>query len=189
MKSYQILCTGNPNKPGIPSAIQKTFPNTTFISLSTGYDLTLEEGQNKFKNVIKNYNVFINVAQLSNGAQEKLLRIAHSEGMKGHVFNIGSIAEYKKWEWNDPKYTLEKRKLRETSLELCSEEFKTTHMIVGGFQDSTSTNQDRMDPLEIVSAIKFILNSKISIPLIGVEKIKDLEVQEQLLRRKERGKL
>jgi NADP-dependent 3-hydroxy acid dehydrogenase YdfG len=177
---YKIICTGNPNTPGIPNAVNKQFPNTTFISLSTGYDLVTDEGQNKFKDIVAEFNVFINVAQLSNGAQEKLLRIAHESGMQGHVFNIGSIAEYKRWEWYDADYTAEKRSLRETSLELCTEFFKTTHIVTGGFQDATSDHPDRMDPMEIVNAIKYILESKVNIPIIGVEKINDIEMQKQL---------
>jgi hypothetical protein len=180
MKTYRILCTGNPIKPGIPNAVSKHFTNTTFISTSTGYDLITNEGQSKFRDIIKNYDVFINVAQLSNGSQEKLLRIAYDTGMQGHVFNIGSIAEYKRWEWYDDNYTKEKRNLKEASLELCTEFFKTTHIVVGGFQDATSDHPDRMDPKEIVNAIQYVLNSTVNIPIIGVEKINDNEMQKQL---------
>lgn len=180
MKTYRVLCTGNPNTPGIPRAIQKIFSDVTYISLSTGYDLVTAEGQEKFKKIIKHYNVFINVAQLSHGSQEKLLRIAHEAEMKGHVFNIGSIAEYKRWEWYDADYTKEKRNLREASLELCTEFFKTTHIIVGGFQDSTSDDPKRMDPDEVAKVIQYILNSNVNIPIIGIEKIIDSEMEKQL---------
>ena len=60
MNNYKIICTGNPNKVGIANAVFKAFPDTTFISLSTGYDLLSEEGQSKFRKIIKDYNVFIN---------------------------------------------------------------------------------------------------------------------------------
>ena len=175
-----ILCTGNPNKQGIPKAIANAFLNVDFISLSSGQDLNSTDGQKYFKSIIKNYNVFINVSQLLDGSQEKLLRIAYEAGMQGHVFSIGSIAEYKRWEWYDKNYTDEKRSLRETSLELCTEFFKTTHIVVGGFQDATSDHPSRMDPTEIVNAIKYVLNSSVNIPIIGVEKINDIEMQEQL---------
>jgi hypothetical protein len=180
----KLICTGNPRKIGIAQSISKKFPDATFIHLSNGYDLTTVEGQNKFRSIIKNYNVFVNVSQLSNNSQEILLRIAHQEGMQGHVFNIGSIAEYKRWEWYDKNYTDEKRSLREASLELCSEFFKTTHIIVGGFQDSSNSDPDRMDPVEIVKSIEFILESNVNIPIIGVEKINDIEMKEQLKKRK-----
>ena len=180
MDKLKILCTGNPNKVGITKAVVETFPDVDCIHLSNGYDLVTAEGQEKFKSIIKNYNVFINVSQLSNGAQEKLLKIAHKSGMKGHVFNIGSIAEYKRWEWYDANYTAEKRRLRETSLDLCSEMFKTTHVVVGGFRDSSKDNIERMDPVEIVKIIKYILESPINIPIVGVEKIVDKEMEDIL---------
>jgi hypothetical protein len=184
-----ILCTGNPNKVGIPKAVAEAFPQAEFISLSTGTDLTSVEGQEYFKSIIKNYSIFINVAQLSNGSQEKLLRIAHEAGMQGHIFNIGSIAEYKRWEWYSTNYTNEKRSLKEASLELCTEFFKTTHIITGGFQDSTSADPNRMDPKEIINAMKYILNSTVNIPVIGIEKINDIEMQQQLKVRVENDKV
>lgn len=183
MHNYKVLCTGNPNKPGIANAIFQMFPDATFISLSTGYDLLTEDGQAKFRNIIKDYNVFVNVSQLSNNTQEKLLKIAHEEGMNGNVFNIGSIAEYTRWEWYDSNYTAEKRQLKETSLELCSQFFKTTHITVGGFRDSSNTDSSRMDPIEIAKAIVYVLDSKVNIPVIGIEKINDEEMKEQLARK------
>lgn len=177
---FKILCTGNPNKQGIANAVANRFPDSDFIYLSNGYDLTVSTGQDKFISMIKNYNVFINISQLSNNSQEKLLKIAHEEGMKGHVFNIGSIAEYKRWEWYETNYTNDKRNLRETSLDLCSEFFKTTHIIVGGFRDSSNDHPDRMNPTEIVKAIEYVLNSSVNIPIIGIEKIVDNEMVEQL---------
>lgn len=177
---FRILCTGNPNKKGIANAVATRFPNSDFIYLSNGYDLTVNTGQEKFRSIIKNYNVFINISQLSNKSQEKLLKIAYDEGMKGHIFNIGSIAEYKRWEWYNSNYTEEKRSLREASLDLCSEFFRTTHIIVGGFQDSSNSHPDRMDPIEIVKVIEYILNSNVNIPIVGIEKIVDKEMSEQL---------
>ena len=76
MNNYKILCTGNPNKPGIAKSVFERFPDTTFLHLSNGYDLTSLDGQDKFKSIIKNYNVFINVSQLKDNSQEKLLKIS-----------------------------------------------------------------------------------------------------------------
>lgn len=176
----KIICTGNPNKPGIANAISLFYPNATFIYTSNGYDLTTINGQEKFKSIITDYNVFINISQLKDGAQEQLLKIAHQSGMNGHVFNIGSLAEYKRWEWYDPSYTSEKRSLRDTSLDLCSEKFKTTHITVGGFKDSSNADSDRMDPVEVAKIIRYILESPINIPIVGIEKIIDKEMKEQL---------
>lgn len=176
----KILCTGNPNKVGLAKSITESFPNVNCISLSSGYDLASQEGQEKFKSIIKDYDVFINISRLPNGSQETLLKIAHEAGMKGHVFNIGSIAEYERWEWYDNTYTVEKRKLRETSLALCSELFKTTHIVTGGFRDYADSNPNRMDPNDIVKLIKYILESPVNIPIVGIEKIIDKELEEHL---------
>lgn len=179
-RSLKILCTGNPNYPGLPKSIEQTFPNTTFISISAGYDLTTDTGLNKFRELVKQFNVFINISKIGNGVQESLLRIVHEEWNAGHVFNIGSIAEYERWEQYDPEYTKEKKRLRDYSLSLSSEKFKTTHIVAGGFQDYSDSNPNRMDPIHIVNIIKYVLESPINIPLVGIEKIIDKELEEQL---------
>lgn len=180
LNNLRVLCTGNPSNEGIAKQIVAVFPNTDCISRSTGVDLLTQEGIDYFKSIIPNYNVFINISRIENRTQEKLLRIAYTAGMKGHVFNIGSIAEYKKWEWHDADYTDEKRQLRETSLDLCTEFFKTTHIIVGGFRDYENNSNDRMDPAEIVKMIQYVLRSPINIPIIGIEKIIDKETSGHL---------
>jgi len=179
----KIICTGNPNHYGIAQAIDAIFPNVYFVSRSSGYDLAVEAGRKKFQEVIKNYNVFINISQVVPGTQESLLTITRNSWNSGHVFNIGSTAEYTKWEWFDPEYTIEKRRLKELSIGLCSEHFKTTHMTVGGFKDETNRDQDRMDPTSIAKIIKWILESDLHIPVIGVEKILDKKVEDWLSRK------
>jgi hypothetical protein len=145
-----------------------------------GVDLLTIEGLEHFKSIITNYDVFINVSRIANRTQEKLLRIAYASGMKGHIFNIGSIAEYKRWEWYDTDYTDEKRQLREASLDLCTEFFKTTHIIVGGFRDYENDCEDRMDTREIVKMIQYILASPINVPIVGIEKIVNRETIKHL---------
>jgi hypothetical protein len=44
-------------------------------------------------------------------------------------------------------------------------------MIVSGFRDKTDSNESRMDPLEIVKAIQWVLNSEVHVPLISVAKV------------------
>jgi hypothetical protein len=180
LSNLRVLCTGNPKNPGITQQVAKTFANTDCLHQSMGVDLITLEGMEYFKSIIKNYDVFINVSHIQDRTQERLLKTAYQQGMKGHVFNIGSIAEYKRWEWNDAEYTDEKRQLRETSLELCSEFFKTTHIVVGGFQDYQDSSLDRMDPCEVVKLIKYIIQSPVNIPLVGIEKINDKEMEKIL---------
>lgn len=171
--SQRILCTGNPNDRGIAQALKSVFPDTEFVSRSTGFDLSTNEGLSKFEDKIKSFNVFVNVSQVVPGTQEKLLRLTHKHWTTGHVFNIGSVAEYSRWADFDPPYSAEKLSLREAGLELSSELFKTTHMIVGGFQDSSDDSDRKMDPIHIVNAIKWVLESEIDIPIIGLERLSD----------------
>lgn len=180
LSNIRVLCTGNPNYEGIAKQVVTAFPNTKCISRSVGIDLLTQEGLDYFESIIPTYDVFINISRIPNRTQEKLLRIAHTAGMKGHVFNIGSTSEYKRWEWYDADYTDEKRQLRETSLDLCTEFFKTTHIVVGGFRDYENDSNDRMDAAEIVKMIQYILESPINIPIVGIEKIIDNETQEHL---------
>ena len=180
LNNFRILCTGNPNKPGLARQLVETFSEVNCLSLSLGTDLLTPNGLDYFKSIISNYNVFVNISRIPNRTQETLLRLAYEAGMQGHVFNIGSIAEYKRWEWYDSDYTEEKRSLREASLELCSENFKTTHIVVGGFQDYEDDHVDRMDPKEIVNMIKYILEAPINIPIVGIEKIIDAEMEKHL---------
>ena len=168
-----VICTGNPNIIGIAKATKQIFPNATFVSRATGYDLSTSEGIEKFKAIISDFDVFINSSQVAPGTQEKLLKITHECCTTGHVFNIGSIAEYKRWEWFDPPYTEEKRKLRETSLELCNQHFKTTHIVLGGFQDNSPNTQFKMDAIEIVNTIKWILECNFDVTIIGIERLAD----------------
>jgi hypothetical protein len=169
----KILCTGNPNDMGIAHAVKRVWPNASFVSRTNGYDLSTQEGLDKFKETIAEYDVFVNNSQVVPGTQETLLNITSKVWTTGHVFNIGSVAEYKRWEWFDPLYSAEKRSLRELSLELCNEHFKTTHIVVGGFQDMSPNTEHKMDPINIVNAINWILTSEFDVPLIGIERLAD----------------
>jgi hypothetical protein len=168
----RIICTGNPTA-GIARSIQKIYPDTTFISRSNGYDLTTAEGVDKFKDIISNFDVFINHAQLQGTTiQRDLLQYTKDLWIEGYVINIGSVIEFKRWEWLDPAAAKEKRQLRDLSLELSSEHFKTTHLIVGGLQ---SSNRDplRIHTDRVAETIKWILENENHIPLIYVDHVSD----------------
>jgi hypothetical protein len=167
----KILCTGNP-KTGIACSLKAIYPNTTFISRSNGYDLTTPAGLNKFKSLLSDYNVFINHSQLYGDLQRQLLTVVSQTWTHGHVVNIGSVLEFKKWEFIEPSAAEEKRKLRDLSLELSSEHFKTTHLIVGGLQ---SCNDDplRIHTDRVAEIIKWILENENHIPLLYVDHVSD----------------
>jgi len=168
----KILCTGNPSGPGIASSLAKLYPDITFISRSTGYDFNNTEAFDQFKNILPNYDVFINHSQLIGNAQRKLLSIAREVWTSGHVVNIGSILEFPKWYWIDPDSAEEKIQLRDLSLDLSSEHFKTTHVIVGGLQ-SWDNDPLRIHTDRVAETIKWILENQNHIPLIYVDHVSD----------------
>lgn len=167
----KILCTGNP-QGGIAKSLQNLYPDTTFISRSNGYDFTTQDGVDKFKMLIPEYNVFINHSQLEGHLQRQLLTFASQAWTHGHVVNIGSVLEFKKWEFIEPLAADEKRKLRDLSLELSTEFFKTTHLIVGGLQ---SCNDDplRIHTDRVADTIKWVLENENHIPLLYVDHVSD----------------
>ena len=171
LKEYKILCTGNPEHFTVARAVKKIFPSAVFACRSTGYDLRMWESADEehFKKNIINYNVLINSSFISNGAQQKILEITYNLWETGYVFNIGSTAEYEGRKSFLPHYSVQKRALRDMSLSMCSSKFKTTHMTVGGLNDNKEGNENQMDPTHIASAIKWILDNEIQIPIIGIE--------------------
>jgi hypothetical protein len=171
----KILCTGNPKK-GIAKEICNLFPNADFISRTNGYDLNSINGQEDFKNIISNYDVFINHSQLDIGVQIKLLEYTNNAWDKGIVINIGSIIEFPKWEWIDLEAAIDKRKLRDLSLNLINENFKTSYLILGGLISDCAV--EYLDPLRIypskvANIIKWILENDLDIPLIYIDKMSD----------------
>jgi len=169
---YKILCTGNPNDFTVARAVKAVFPSADFASRSTGYDLRMWDPKDEihFCNQIVNYNVLINSAFISGGAQQKILELTRKMWKAGHVFNIGSTAEYEGRKSFNPLYSVQKRALRDMSLSMCSKVFRTTHMTVGGLDDGKPEHGHNMNPIHIANAIKWVLDNSVNIPIIGLEK-------------------
>jgi hypothetical protein len=170
---YKILCTGNPTHATIASGIQKIFPEADFASRATGYDLRMWDPSDEefFCNHIVNYNVLINSAFVSTGAQQKILELTHKCWKVGHIINIGSTAEYEGRNSFFPLYSIQKRALRDLSLSMNSKYLKTTHITLGGLNDGKEENKNNLDPIEVAKVVKWILESKLNIPIIGLEKL------------------
>lgn len=170
---FRILCTGNPTHRTVASGIKQLFPNADFACRTTGYDLTMWESstENHFRSNIMNYNVLVNSSFIANGAQQKILEVTKEcwKDRIGYVFNIGSTAEYETRNSFLPHYSVQKRALRDMSMALCSDTFRTTHLTVGGLNDGKPEHTDWLDPLSVAETIKWILSLDISIPIIGVE--------------------
>ena len=168
---YKILCTGNPNDYTVARAIKQIFPDADFACRSTGYDLRMWDPKDEehFRKNIVNYNVLVNSSFVSNGAQQKILEITHELWTSGHVFNIGSTAEYEGRNSFFPLYSIEKRALRDFSLSMNSKCLKTTHMVVGGLNDNKPGNEKNLNPIEVARVIEWILKNNLNIPIIGIE--------------------
>jgi hypothetical protein len=182
---FKILCTGNPDDIGIAMEIKKLFPESNFVSRTNGYDLSTNEGLEKLKLILKNYNVFINNAYVHSNLQLKLLSMVRDEWEVGHVFNIGTLIEYVKWL---PTHTetdmaqslhedhVDAIRLRELGFALTNEHFKVTHVTVGGFKSSAKPRglNHSMEPKHIANAIKWVIEAEFEVPIIGVEQSSDI---------------
>ena len=176
MKNYKILCTGNPEHRGLAQELQKIFSNIDFISRTNGYDLrfTNVESENLFREKLKNYNVLINYAYCDTvGAQCKILEIAREVWDTGYVINIGSHAEYPKFNHADPIYAKDKLNLRNLSIELGDQFFKTTHIVAGAFltKQVYYYDDDIMHPSKVANVVKYVLDADFQIPIISVEEM------------------
>lgn len=176
-----IVCTGSPSHGGIASSLEKYYPNTYFVSKSNNYDLLTESDYMKFIDIVKNYNVFINHAQINLGFQEKILTDVYKNWskhkIKGHIISIGSIVELEEWSWLDPVTSNEKISIRNVSLALNCENIKTTHLITSGFNRYGPEEDVKINPDKIVETIRFILESDIDIPLIYVEHTNNIRLK------------
>ncbi len=169
----KIICTGNPEHGGIAKSLLKYYPDTKFISKSSGFDLTTDSGYNDFLSVAKEYDVFINHAQIYMGFQEKALTDVYNSWAEGHIITIGTVLEFDEWRKLDTVTSAEKLSTRNRSLSLASENIKTTHLITSGFQVYGPESDNKIDPDSIVETIDFILKSSLDFPLIYVDKIDD----------------
>jgi hypothetical protein len=169
----KILCTGNLSKT-IPYSLSKLFPDIDFISRSNGYDLDTSEGRIQFKNIIIDYDVFINHSELPGDGQCELLHIAHDVCTNIKVINIGTVLELEEWAWYNPNTHIVKNKLKKLSLSLNSEKFKTTHLIIGGLASIESgVDHQRLNGMQVAEVIKYIIDSPINIPLMHIENTND----------------
>jgi len=176
-----ILCTGNPNHTTVASAIQRKFPSADFASRATGYDLRFWDPGSEalFRTKIKNYTVFINSSFICNGGQLALLETTYQEwcnnGICGHIINIGSTAE---WMGVDDKrvddlygnYSIQKRALRDRSLQLNNKHgIKTSHIIAGGLDDGKPEHTGWLSLDLVADAIVWILTNPADIPLLAIQ--------------------
>jgi hypothetical protein len=174
-----ILCSGNPNHNTVASAIQKRFPKADFASRATGYDLRFWDpgSETHFRNNIQKYNVFINSSFICGGGQLQLLEATVEEwsdkNISGHVINIGSVSEWIGITVSDDiyaKYSIQKRALRDRSLQLNNKKnIKTTHIIAGGLNDGKPGHEKWLELYQLADVIDWILHHPCQIPLLQLQ--------------------
>ena len=173
----KILCTGNVNHRGIAKTLSTVIPDVDFISRSNGWDLSFPtiDIENRFREKLQEYDVLINNSYVGMGAQKRILQIAREVWQTGHVINIGSMAEHPKFAHADPEYAKDKQDLRDLSIELGDEKFKTTHMVLGAYQGLShdSVYETTMSADNAVSVIKWVIEAPFEVPIIGVERMND----------------
>jgi hypothetical protein len=109
----KVLLTGNANY-GLASEISKIYPTAFFASRINGFDLTNKIGQEKFVELVLDYNVIINSSALWKFNQTILLDSIYKKCIENkhrpHIICIGSttdrVKNSKAWLYNAEKKAL-----------------------------------------------------------------------------------
>jgi hypothetical protein len=190
-KTMKVLTTGNP-KYGLAEGIAKTL-KSSFASRSNGYDLSSDEGMDKFVHLAINYDIIIincYTEKMNNYSQVRLLHKlytqAQEQSLKIHIICIGSISDHINTEQSWLKYIsygaekLALQRLCETinhNRENISPQIKCTYLSLGHMHTPLV---DRYHPAEIklnteyvASLIKWIIDSPECIESITITKDKE----------------
>ena len=109
----KVCITGNP-ATGMAKELALIYPNATFISRSTGYDLTTARDQERCADICLEHDVFINSSALWKFNQTVLLDTVYKKCMAAdhwmHIVCVGSttdrIKNAKVWLYNADKKAL-----------------------------------------------------------------------------------
>ena len=111
--SSKILITGNKNF-GLSSELFKIYPDATFVSRTTGYDLTSADGQLSLAKKVLDYDIFINCSALWKFNQTVLLDAVYKSCIENKkdlkIVCVGSTTDRVKkggaWLYNAEKKAL-----------------------------------------------------------------------------------
>lgn len=110
-----ILITGNPQQ-GLAKSLSKLYPDAVFASRSNGYDLTSDNGRNKFLELVEKADIIINNSALFRFNQTVLLDMIYKKCLEvkksTRIICIGSTTDRssKGTQW---LYNAEKKALRD----------------------------------------------------------------------------
>lgn len=163
----KICITGNP-KYGLAKELFTIYNNATFVSRSSGYDLTSLKDHEKAAKLIVEHDIFINCAALWKFNQTVLLDAVYKEAViknpKIHIICIGSTTDRVKngkvW-----LYNAEKKALRDycNTLSIASvwnDGPKVSYISFGTLSNNQSKHPDRkcMDISDAAQYIKWLID-------------------------------
>ena len=189
-KTMKILTTGNP-KYGLAEGIAKTL-KSSFASRSNGYDLSSDQGMDKFVHLAINYDIIIincYTEKMNNYSQVRLLHKlytqAQEQNLKIHIICIGSISDHINTEQSWLKYIsygaekLALQRLCETinhNRENISPQIKCTYLSLGHMHtplvDRYHPQEIKLNTEYVASVIRWIIDAPECIESITITKDK-----------------
>jgi hypothetical protein len=167
----KILVAGNKNY-GLSSSIAEVYPESTFLSRSSGYDLLDSDVQLEVAKMSLDYDVFLSVSCLHGFNQVELVRKIADQWIKsnhtGYLIGIGSSADTPV-KGNSKIYPVEKRALRAYLRQLsqiCGSEqpgnFKITYLSPGNLHtpsmDRRMPSTPKIDCNYVAEVISWLIN-------------------------------
>ncbi len=170
----KIFCTGNIKKNTVAYGLQKIYPKTKTASLSTGWNFTNPDDVERLKKEIINYNIFVNSAYIDKDVQmlltDTVLEQWKMQGIKGHIFNIGTTLENT---GDESEYAVAKRRLRKHSVQLSEATgisgVKVSYLVIGGINNKSPENHTYVMPTHVAETIIWAAKQKFRLPLIQIE--------------------
>lgn len=146
----KILITGNKTQ-GLSRSLAKIYPDATFCSRSTGYELTKISEQERFAELALYHDVIINSSALWRFEQTNLLETIWKKCVEhnhyAHIINIGSTTDRVK-KGTSWRYNAEKKALRDYSnslglLGIWDDKLKISYISFGTLSNNQEKHPDR----------------------------------------------
>jgi short-subunit dehydrogenase len=180
----KVLITGN-QYYGLSAELYKLYPDATFCSRTTGYELTNAEDQRRFAKLSLDYDIIINCVALWKFEQTNLLETIWKEceqhNHAPHIINIGSTTDRvkKATAW---RYNAEKKALRDYSnslglLGVWTDAPKVSYISFGTLSNNQEKHPDRkcIDINEAAQYIKWLIDQPkyVNINEISIDPMQD----------------
>jgi NADP-dependent 3-hydroxy acid dehydrogenase YdfG len=180
----QVLITGNKTY-GLSCALANYYPNATFCSRTTGYDLTQRSDQDKFAELALEHDIIINCSALWRFEQTNLLETVWKKCVDNHhyphIINIGSTTDRVK-KGTSWRYNAEKKALRDFSnslglLGIWDNKLKISYISFGTLSNKQEKHPDRkcIDINDAAAYIKWLIDQPkyVNINEISIDPMQD----------------